>query len=101
MTSLQCPACADLNVDESEYWEPFDSAEDEMRTVEALQASSLGCHSGGCNILLKAISKVFPDAPSTAEFWSRFAPNGSAILGAYNCKERDIELFVSEGISPV
>jgi hypothetical protein len=73
---------------------------DKAVTLETLQASSLECQSGGCKILLKAISKVCPDASSTAQFLNVYDFNGNAIIRCLKSKE-DIELFVSEGISPV
>jgi hypothetical protein len=100
MTFPRCRVCADISVNKSGRWRPFIESGDKAVTLETLQESSRECQSGGCKILLKAISKVCPDASSTAQFLSVYNFNGKAIVRCGNSKE-DIELFVSEGISPV
>jgi hypothetical protein len=100
MTFSRCRVCADISVNKSGRWRPFTKSGDKAVTLETLQASFLECQSGGCKILLKAISKVCPDASSTAQLLSVYNFNGNAIITCRKSKE-DIELFVSEGISPV
>jgi hypothetical protein len=99
MTFPRCRVCADISVNKSGRWRPFTKSGDKAVTLEALQASSLECQSGGCKILLEAILKICPVASFTAGLWEAYNPGNSATFEFWNFQE--IELFVSQGKSPI
>lgn len=98
MASARCKVCADLNVDENGYWRP-------SVQLDVLQQVALQCQSGGCMILLQAISAYYSQRLSTDEVWAGPSLEGKLYYDRSLNEEKlystwpdpPIQLFVLEG----
>jgi hypothetical protein len=87
MSSKPCEICGDLNSRDVGW---------RHHQYGAWQEKASQCQSGGCKILLEAISKFFPEISSDYEV--RLAPGNRLICMIARYHNVDIQLFVTEGM---
>jgi hypothetical protein len=97
--------CADLRVDKKGNWSPFTwkppdyHPEDYYIEMGDLLSSSLLCQSGGCRIILQAISRICPEASKKAHLQGH--EEDARVDLSYGRARANIHLFVKEGICPL
>jgi hypothetical protein len=100
MEQPACAMCEDLTLRGRGVWSPFQRPFGEKKVLlRDLQRHAPQCPSGGCKILLNAVTKYFPNAiDDEVEFYSMFSKHG--VFGVHLLKtgeRHSIQLFVTEG----